>query len=258
MQTKFLCLDVDGQKIHYQFYKNTQAAGKPTLVFLHEALGSVAQWRDFPEILGKNLGLDVLLFDRLGHGLSDPIKTPRKSDYLHREAWETTPSVLRHLNIDKPLLFGHSDGGTIALLYAARFPTVAIITEAAHVIVEPITLAGIRKALTQKTFLIEKLRTYHGDKAENLIQLWSDTWLHPDFLDWQIVNELTEINCPALVLQGKNDAYGSDKQIELILKNINGSVEMGLIPNCGHTPHREAMDEVLRKTVNFCQFLSLV
>jgi pimeloyl-ACP methyl ester carboxylesterase len=256
MERTSLFLEINGQKIHYKLSKNPQATDKPTLVFLHEALGSVAQWRDFPEILSEKLGLDVLLFDRLGHGLSDPMKSTRKTDYLHREAWETTPSVLQQLNIEKPALFGHSDGGTIALLYAARFPTFAIITEAAHVIVEEKTVAGIRQALTQRAFLIDKLRNYHGDKAENLFRAWSDTWLNPSFLDWQIVDELSKINCPALVLQGDNDAYGSDKQIELILKNISGRVQIGLIPSCGHTPHREAMDSVLEKILNFYPFVN--
>jgi pimeloyl-ACP methyl ester carboxylesterase len=239
-------ITIKNQTIFTRFYKDFDA-NLPTIVFLHEALGSVAQWRDFPKLVAENTPFNVFAFDRLGHGLSDPNLKKRDIHYLHNEAWEMTPSVFAHFGIEKPILFGHSDGGSIALLYASRFPTRAMITEAAHVFVEPITLHGIEEALIRKDFLIDRLKRYHGDKTEDLFSAWSDTWLDKSFENWNIEAFLKDIKYKSLIIQGENDEYGTVEQVHRIGNGIGENAESLMIPNCGHTPHRDAETVVLDK-----------
>ena len=235
-------ITINNQTIFTRFYKDFDAT-LTTIVFLHEALGSVAQWRDFPKLVSENTPFNVFAFDRLGHGLSDPNLKKRDAHYLHHEAWEVAPSVFAHFGIENPILIGHSDGGSIALLYASRFSTRAIITEAAHVFVETITLKGIEEALIRKDFLIDRLGRYHGDKTENLFFAWADTWLQESFETWNIEAFLKDITCKSLIIQGENDEYGTVEQVERIVKGIGKNVEKFMIPNCGHTPHRD--DEMI-------------
>jgi pimeloyl-ACP methyl ester carboxylesterase len=239
-------ITINNQTIFTRLYKDFDS-NLPTIVFLHEALGSVAQWRDFPKLVAESTPLNVFAFDRLGHGLSDPILKKRDAQYLHHEAWEMTPSVFAHFGIEKPILFGHSDGGSIALLYASRFPTRAIITEAAHVFIEPITLRGIEEALTRKAFLIDRLKRYHGNKTEDLFSAWADTWLDKSFGNWNIEAFLKDIKCKSLIIQGENDEYGTVEQVLRIEKGIGENAEILMIPNCGHTPHKDAEMVVLDK-----------
>jgi pimeloyl-ACP methyl ester carboxylesterase len=242
-------ITIKNQIIFTRFYKDYDST-LPTIVFLHEALGSVAQWRDFPKLVAEITSLNVFAFDRLGHGLSDPNLKKRDLHYLHHEAWEMTPSVFSHFGIENPILFGHSDGGSIALLYASRFQTRAIVTEAAHVFVEEKTLKGIEEALTRKAFLIDRLKRYHGDKTEDLFSAWSDTWLQKSFEKWNIEAFLTEITCKSLIIQGENDEYGTVEQVNRIVEGIGKNVEKLIIPNCGHTPHRDAENIVLDKIIH--------
>jgi pimeloyl-ACP methyl ester carboxylesterase len=223
--------------------------GAPTLVFLHEGLGSIGQWRAFPERLAERTGLAAFVYDRRGYGGSDPLTLPRPKDYLEREAEDYLPAVLRAAGIERPLLIGHSDGGSIALLFAAAYPEVpvAAITEAAHVFVEEVTLAGIREA--EKAFhakgLLDRLARYHGTKAETVFRAWTETWLRPDFRDWDIVARLPAITCPLLVMQGADDQYGTARQVETIVAQSSGPAEACLVPGCGHAPHLERPDQVL-------------
>jgi pimeloyl-ACP methyl ester carboxylesterase len=234
-----------GKKLRIQAYHAGFAANRPSIVFLHEALGSVAQWRDFPQKIADSTGFNVFAYDRLGHGMSDGFLQKRELDYLQIEAWEVLPAMLAQLGIETPIVYGHSDGGSIALLYAARFPTLAVITEAAHVFVEPLTLEGIRDALLRKTFLLERLYRFHGEKTEALFAAWSDTWLAPEFQGWNIESELEQITSPALIIQGREDAYGTMAQVEHIVAGIGEKAAALLIDQCGHSPHREATDAVL-------------
>ncbi len=244
-------IKVKKQTIFTRQYTPDENNNNPTIVLLHEALGCTTHWRNFPEKLAAKTNSVVLLYDRLGHGLSEPMTEPRGVDYLHKEAWEILPSVLKSFKIKKPILLGHSDGGTIALLYAARFETHAIITEAAHVFVEPITVEGINKALPQKAVLIEKLGKYHGIKTEALFNAWSDTWLDIAFQTWNIETFLQKIHCPALIIQGDMDEYGTFEQVKHIEDGIGENAEACIIENCGHTPHKEAEDIVLEKIAVF-------
>lgn len=234
-----------GKKLRIQAYHAVFAANRPSIVFLHEALGSVAQWRDFPQKIANITGFNVFAYDRLGHGMSDGFLQKRELDYLQIEAWEVLPVVLKQIGVETPIVYGHSDGGSIALLYAARFPTLALITEAAHVFVEPLTLEGIHEALQRKTFLLERHYRFHGEKTEALFAAWSDTWLAPAFESWNIEYELPNISCQSLIIQGTEDVYGTAAQVERIVKGIGEKAAALLIDQCGHSPHREATDAVI-------------
>lgn len=229
---------------------------EPVLIFLHEGLGSIAQWKEFPAQLCLACGLPGLIYERWGFGYSEPLSGPRKMDYLRHEGLESLPEVLEHCGINKPPIFiGHSDGGTIALLFAAAYPQRprAIITEAAHVFVEEVTLKGIRaaKRLYETTDLPQRLARYHGANTDAMFRGWCDTWLHPEFRNRNMVAELPKIICPTLVIQGEDDEYGTLAQVESIAAGVSGPVETLLIPNCGHVPHHQARNTVLATMRHF-------
>lgn len=243
------------QNIYYELIDGQ--AEKPCLVFLHEGLGCTAMWKDFPRRLCEITGCPGLLYDRLGYGLSDALQHKRAPDYLHRYALDELPQVLaRALPAHRPyILIGHSDGGSIALLHAAQRPANlrGIVTEAAHVFVETVTLDGIRVA--EQAYTDGKLRglsRYHGDKTEQIFRAWSDTWLTPDFATWDIEEVLPSIACPALILQGIDDQYGTHRQVDAIVAGIPAA-RMQLIEQCGHTPHQEQAEAVLALMRAFIQ-----
>ncbi len=238
---------LDTGSIYFNRFPSSRGPHHPTLVFLHDALGSVRQWKDFPKLLARKTQLNAVVYDRFGHGRSDVGPAERAFDYLHREAEEVLPAFLHKLDIKHPLLIGHSDGGSIALLYASAFKPVAIICEAAHAYVENRTMEGIREAVSREAHIIEKLEKYHGDKAAKLFQDWAQTWLDPEFLDWNIEAALDNVDCPALILQGDNDAYATNSHVARIVQRIGPNAQAAIIENCGHTPHMEAKEEVLDK-----------
>jgi pimeloyl-ACP methyl ester carboxylesterase len=227
----------------------------PTLVFLHDSLGCIQLWRDFPEKLALATQYNAFLYDRQGYGQSEPFGIEqRKTTYLEEEA-RILAEVLQKADIEQAILFGHSDGGSIALVAAAEYPELikGIITEGAHVFVEGITLTGIREAVEayKNTSLPQKLAKYHGDKTEAVFRAWTDTWLSPDFRNWNIENYLQKIKCPALIIQGKKDEYGSEAQVESIVQHSGGKAEKWMIPGIGHSPHKEAPKDVLRRSADF-------
>lgn len=219
------------------------------ILFLHEALGSIGQWKDFPQVLCNQLGLNGIVYERQGHGQSSPLTEKRTASYLRDYALEELPAFLESLNSDKKLLLvGHSDGGTIALLYASRFPEIVagVVTMAAHVINEKETVSGIQPAIdAYKAGKLEGLKKYHGDKTETLFYAWADIWCSQDFLDWNITFEISNPNTKGLFIQGKDDQYGTSKQIELIEKNYTGTSLSLLLENCGHHPHLEQKSTVI-------------
>ncbi len=232
-----------------------RSASRATLVILHDSLGCITVWRDFPDQLAERLGCTALVYDRRGYGGSSPFSAEaRDPSYLHKQA-EVLESVLIEAGIDRAVLFGHSDGGSIALIAAARHPERirAVVTEGAHVFVEPESLAGIREAklLLQTTDLRERLVRHHGDKTDGVTSAWIDTWLHESFHDWNIEALLSAIHCPLLVLQGVDDEYGTVAQVDAIASQVSGPVETHVIPGAAHTPHREARDATLELTVRF-------
>lgn len=226
------------------------------LVFLHEALGSIGQWKSFPEVLCKKLQLDGFVYERQGHGNSSPFSSERTAEYLHDYAWnELNELISTAFPLDKKIiLVGHSDGGTIALLYAAKFPknVLACITMAAHVINEPETIAGIQPAIhAYQAGKLVGLTKYHGDKTEDLFYAWANTWKSPEFKEWNICKEIQTITCPVLAIQGSTDQYGTGKQLELIEQHVAGKVKTVLLPQCGHHPHLEVQEQVINEIHQF-------
>lgn len=238
---------------------SAQTADKPVLVFLHEGLGCIELWRDFPETVCASTGCVGLVYDRKGYGGSDAYGTPWPKDYLVIESSTYLPGLLKSCNIKTAVLIGHSDGGTIALLATAMHgePIRGLITEAAHIFVEDITLGGIRKAVKafKTTSLKNKLARYHGQNTEAVFNRWADRWLSPEFYHWNIEEYLPKITCPLLVLQGMNDEYGSTNQVEGIAAGVSGPVKTKLIPDCGHVPHFQAPDAVLTEMTRFINAL---
>lgn len=230
---------------------------RPTLVFLHDSLGCIELWRDFPQKLALAANCNCLIYDRQGYGKSSPFnENNRKNDYLEKEA-DVLQLLIEEYGIKGAILFGHSDGGSIALIAAAKYPENigAVITEGAHIFVEDITLQGIREVVEayQTTNLKEKLQKYHGDKTGEVFWAWANTWLSNEFRDWNIEHFLHQIKCPVLVMQGENDEFGSLKQVYGIIQQIIGKAESLIIPSVGHTPHKDAKEIVLEKTTQFIQ-----
>lgn len=227
----------------------------PTLVFLHEGLGSIAQWRGFPDTLANATNCNAIVYERWGHGGSDALDVPRPADFLEREAERALPDVLDAFGIEQPILVGHSDGGSIALLYAAAFPdrTLGVITEAAHVVVEAESLAGVRAAVdafTHSDFAV-RLANYHDDNTDSMFHGWADTWLSDAFSDWSMTGRLSGIVSPVLAIQGEDDEYGTHRQLSLIKSHVSGRCQALLLPNCGHTPHMQARDRVMEAMTRF-------
>lgn len=248
-ETKFIC--INNCKLYTKTIKSSvEASNSTTLVFLHEGLGSVAHWRDFPEQLCRQTGYNGFLYDRAGYGKSDPLKKPRSFQYLYEEAISTLRQVLEQCNIQQPILIGHSDGGTIALLHAGHYPQSikGVITEAAHVFVEEITLQGIKKSLDvfkKDQDLMGKFMKYQNKHAEMILSDWKNIWLSPEYKNWNIESYLPGIMCPVLVIQGEDDEYGTVAQVEAIASQVSGPSQILLIPECGHRPHHQARELVL-------------
>jgi pimeloyl-ACP methyl ester carboxylesterase len=230
-----------------------------TLVFLHEGLGSIAQWRDFPACLNAMTGLPALVYERWGYGSSDAINIPRTVRYLHDEALISLPEVLEQVNIKDAILIGHSDGGSIALIFSGIHgdKVRGVITEAAHVFVEDVTIAGIRQAveLYGTTDLKDRLRKFHKDNTDLMFRAWADTWLAPWFRNWNIEEYLSRITCPLLVIQGEDDEYGTSAQVESIRSQVGGPSEGFIVSDCGHVPHHQARERVLNKMASFISHL---
>lgn len=228
---------------------------RPTIVFLHDSLGCIELWRDFPQKLAETTKCNILVYDRLGYGKSEPMPTSeRPVNYMELEA-DILNDLLTQLKIDNLILFGHSDGATIALLTASKFPEKikAVIVEAAHIFVEDITLKGIYEAKEAyiSTNLAERLEKYHGNKVDTLFRAWTETWTRSDYRDWNIEHLLPKITCPLLFIQGEADEYGTLAQVEKTVSQVSGKAEKYIVPNVGHTPHKEASELVLDKVTEF-------
>jgi pimeloyl-ACP methyl ester carboxylesterase len=227
----------------------------PVVVFLHEGLGSVAIWRDFPERFCREHGFTGLVFSRYGYGQSTPRPAEERwsSTFMHEQAFEAVPAFLASLNVERPWLFGHSDGGTIALLYASRFSDriVGISVVAPHIFMEEINIGNLSKM--RETYLTtdlpSKLQRYHAD-VDSAFWGWNDAWLSPAFREWSIEDELSSISCPVLAVQGKDDDYGTLEQIYGIKKKVPDA-EVLVLPNCGHSPHRDQPAELSKEVGRF-------
>lgn len=243
-----LTLDWQGRPIELEIKWVGSAAvladkDAPVMVFLHEGLGSVALWKDFPDALCRRLGMRGLLYSRPGYGNSTPRASDERwgVDFMHRQANEVLPALLDALGIARPWLFGHSDGGSIALLFAAHHQarTAGVIALAPHIMVESMTIASIRQA--RFAFLQQGLRVqlarYHRD-VDSAFFGWNNIWLAPEFFSWTIESDLHRIAAPVLAIQGENDEYGSMRQVLGIQEKL-ASTKVVALPACGHSPHRD-------------------
>ena len=228
------------------FYEHVQQfPNRPTLIFLHDSLGCTELWRDFPASISSKTHCNFVIYDRFGYGKSDPfLSEKREIKYMELEA-DFLNQFIEKLNLENCILFGHSDGGSIALIAASKYhkKISAVFTEGAHIFVEDITLEGIRKAKEtyRTTDLKLKLEKYHGDKTQALFVAWTETWLQASFFSWNIEHFLPAIKCPTFVFQGVDDEFGSIDQVEGIEKGCRDA-KFFIIPNAKHTPHREARE----------------
>lgn len=246
-------INVQDKKLYIEHHNSFE--NKPTIVFLHDSLGCTQLWRDFPGKISEDTQCNVLVYDRLGYGKSFPmISHERENNYMELEA-DLLNELLNELNINNAILFGHSDGGTIALIAASKYPEniEAVICEAGDIFVEDITVKGVSDAFEayQTTNLPERLAKYHGDKVPMMVKAWTEIWLSERFKNWNIEYLLKNITSPLLFIQGEADEYGTLDQVEKTINQVSGSSEKYIIPNVGHTPHKEVPDLVLNKSVEF-------
>jgi pimeloyl-ACP methyl ester carboxylesterase len=245
-------LSIEGREIEYRFVKPVDPSGID-IVMLHEGLGSTSMWRDFPERLAAATGARTLVYSRYGYGASTPIAGPRRVDYMHEEARVWLPAILERLEIRRPVLFGHSDGASIALIHAARPQSEVggVVALAPHVKVEDVTVRSIEQArLTYSTTdLRERLSRYHHN-VDSAFWGWNRIWLDPDFLSWNIEALLPQISCRVLAIQGEDDEYGTMEQIASIGRAVKDSRLLAL-PACRHSPHRDQPEAVLEAARQF-------
>ena len=221
--------------------RSIAGAGDLTLAFLHEGLGSVGLWRDFPDRVAAALGLPALVYSRRGYGGSSPVPLPRPTRFMHDEA-AFLPAVLEASGVRRALLVGHSDGASIALLYAGLRPDdlAGVVAMAPHVFVEDLSIASIEKARTayETTDLRKRLERHHGANVDVAFRGWNDVWLSPAFRAWNIEREVANIAVPLAVIQGRDDEYGTLAQVESIRAHVPGT-KVTVIDKCGHSPHKD-------------------
>ncbi len=244
--------NIDGHNIEFRLIPGR--ADVPALVLLHEGLGSVALWRDFPDKLAKRLGARSLVYSRLGYGQSDPLTAKRTPDFMHREALDTLPRLLDQLRLEAPFLVGHSDGASIALIHAAsaQRPVSGMALLAPHVFVEDLTvdsIARIRRTY-DRSDLRQRLARYHAHVDDAFLG-WADIWLDPAFRHWDIRGEVARIAAPMLVIQGEDDEYGTLAQVEAIEATAHGPVRRLVLQGCGHSPHRDREEAVIDAIATF-------
>lgn len=260
MNSSFAEIDWRGRKVRIEHaFIAPERKDAPLVVFLHEGLGSLSMWRDFPKALCDAAGVRGLVYSRPGYGRSTP-RDPEEAwdlDFMHRQALEVLPALLCALDIDtthdKPWLFGHSDGGSITLLYAAKFPEAiaGAIVLAPHILVEDLSVASIAKVKTayETTDLKQRLAKYHDD-PDSAFWGWNRIWLHPPFKQWSIEDEILTIACPLLAVQGLDDAYGTLEQIRGIARRVP-QTEMLEMPACGHSPHKDQPQALIEAAKRF-------
>jgi pimeloyl-ACP methyl ester carboxylesterase len=249
-----MSFEILGRHLEYRWI-GPPPGDAPSIVFLHEGLGCVGMWRDFPDRLASAAGCGALVYSRMGYGASDPVRGIRPVRFMHDEALDVLPAVLGHFKLEDVVLFGHSDGASIALIHAsARSGSVrALVLEAPHVFVEPVCIEGIARIAAdyETTPLRERLARHHGRNTDSMFRTWTDVWLRPEFREWNIEEYLPAIECPVLVVQGEDDAYGTLKQVDAVVTGVRGPAESMLLQHCGHSPHSERPDEVFEAVARF-------
>ncbi len=245
-------VDIRGHRLEYERI-DVGGKARPALVLLHEGLGSVAMWRDFPGRLAHATGCDTLVYSRYGYGRSARLDAPRGVRYMHDEALLALPELLDKLAIPRPILIGHSDGGSIALIHAGAGvrPVTAVVTLAAHVLVEDISVTSIAAAKTayETTDLRARLARHHAD-VDSVFWGWNRIWLDPDFRAWNIEEYLPRITCPVLAIQGKDDEYGTMEQMRRIGAQVP-DVDLLELEDCRHSLHKDQPEAVLDAITRF-------
>jgi pimeloyl-ACP methyl ester carboxylesterase len=246
--------EVLGRRLEYRWI-GPRPEDVPTIVFLHEGLGCQRMWRDFPDRLASATGCGAMVYSRFGYGASHPAKGPRPARFMHDEALDVLPAVVASFGLKDVILFGHSDGASIAIINAGAGvrPVRALILEAPHVFVEPICTQRIFRLAHEyeTTRLRDRLARYHGANTDSMFQTWTEAWLRPDFLRWNIEEYLSAIECPVLVVQGENDDYGTLRQVDAVVRQVQRPARSLVLPRCGHSPHSDRPDEVLKAATEF-------
>lgn len=254
--TEILAVEHKGKRLNIEIQRHCFGRPEnPVLVFLHEGLGAVSSWKDIPKKLSMSTACNAFVYSRLGYGGSDPVALPRKINYLHVEALALLPVILKAAQVHRYIIIGHSDGGSIGIIHAGSGKAKgleALVTLAAHLFCEPVTLAGLRVARERYTTqdLKQKLMRIHGKNTETAFWGWNDTWLSPGFAHWDIQRYLAPIRVPVMALQGAQDPYGTEAQIDVMETGIPDCTSQ-LIDNCGHIPHLEQEQEVLQSITGF-------
>lgn len=253
--SSFIDIDWCGRNTRIEYrWLQPEKTEAPVLIFLHEGLGSVAMWKNYPQQLCEALGVQGLVYSRPGYGQSTPRQTDEQwqPDFMHRQAHEVLPALLEALHIHQaPWLFGHSDGGSIALLYAARYPVAGLIVLAPHIMVEELSINSIAQARDtyENTPFKARLAPYHAD-VDSAFGGWSQIWLNPNFRNWSIEEDIRTITCPVLAIQGVDDDYGTLEQIQGIARRLP-QTKLLVLPACGHSPHRDQPETLTQACFNF-------
>lgn len=247
-------ISINGTRLEYVRLPSAHPReGAPAIVFLHEGLGSVSMWRDFPQKVADATGCEAVVYSRAGYGRSDPAQLPRAVGYMHDEGLAVLPALLAELGLERPILFGHSDGGSIALICAGGTdtPLAGVIAMAPHVLVEDISVSSIAQAKVAwtTTDLPARLGKYHND-VDAVFRGWNDIWLHPDFRAWNIEEYLPRIAVPVMAIQGEDDEYGTMDQIDRIAREAK-DVELVKLADCRHSPHKDQPQAVIDAVVEF-------
>jgi pimeloyl-ACP methyl ester carboxylesterase len=246
--------EVLGQSLEYRWI-GPRPDDAPSIVFLHEGLGCLGMWRDFPERIASATGCGALVYSRMGYGASKPVRGPRPVRFMHDEALDVLPAVIEHFKLKELILFGHSDGASISVIYAGAVlaPVRALVLEAPHVFVESVCIESISRIAQayETTRLRDRLARYHGANTDSMFKTWTDVWLTPAFRQWNIEEYLPAIESPVLVVQGEEDNYGTLRQVDAVVTQVRGPAKSLVLARCGHSPHSERPDDVLEAAGRF-------
>lgn len=254
-------IELPSQRLEYAYSPPPEASDGTVLVFLHEGLGCIDMWRDFPQQLARRTACGYFVYSRLGYGRSDPVALPRRPSFMHEEATNTLPQLLDVCRFSRIIFVGHSDGATIALLNAALAPAAGlagVVAMAPHVFVEPISVRAIEQAASayRETNLRARLARYHGERVDGAFWGWNQVWRDSSFAHWNIELELERVKVPLMLVQGHDDAYGTMAQLDRIERRVSAPVQRVELDNCGHSPFRDQSEQTLGHLAGFVQTLA--
>ncbi|MCX7954101.1 MAG: alpha/beta hydrolase [Bacteroidales bacterium] len=250
MRVYWFYKNINGHELLFKKITNTKADNtNVTIILLHHGLGSIQQWKNFPELLYNKIGISLILYNRVGY--NKKFSTALPHNFLYYEAFIILPEIIKTLNLTNYILLGHSDGATIALLHASQNPSSLskIIAIAPHVFIEPQTITGLKMNIKNSKHIIELLKKYHSNNSEILFEKWHNFWLSHQNKNWNIFKELQNIKIPLLIIQGKNDEFGTTNQINHIKKYCLAKTL--LLNNCKHFPHLEYSEKVIHNIFEF-------